>query len=694
MAKKSSVFFFIVFIVAALIVSLSALKEAAEEEEEGGDGRRPGFQTRWPFLVKKWERKTTVKTENGEVSTVRISDGIANGWYHIEFITLEPNSVFLPVLLQADMVFYVHTGSGRISWTDDDETKKVELRRGDIYRLKPGTLFYIESSLEMERQKLRIHALFANAETDLHEPAATGPYTSIRNLILGFDRIVLEAAFGVSGKPIEELVSSPDPGAIVHGFSNEKKTTVVVFEFMKAILGSSSIFQSQNNKKKTKTYNVFSHDPDFENCNGWSTIVSKKRLHALKDLDVSVFMVNLTKGSMMGPHWNPRATELGICLSGPGIVRVVCSSAANANAKQTGCKNMRFYVEEGDVFAVPRFHPMAQMAFNNHSFVFMGFSTSSKKNHPQYLAGKASVLRTLPRDVVAVSFGASNETMDLVLDKQEEAIILDCTSCAEEELRIMTEEIEKAKEEARKKKEEEEIKREEEETKRAEEEEAKKEEAARQKEAKEREEQEKEEAEREKQEERKREQEAKRAEEEEAARQKEAKEREEQEKEEAAREKQEEERKREEEEEEEEEAMKEEEEAARRAEEEAARRAKEEAEREKQETRRAEEEEAREEEEERQREAKERAEEEARQREAKKQEEQQRREAAEEEERRWAEEEEARKEEEAMQREAKKREEAARQQEEEMQQQQQHEGGGGWGGDHPGKEWGRRILKT
>ncbi|XP_031094861.1 vicilin-like seed storage protein At2g18540 isoform X2 [Ipomoea triloba] len=571
------------------------------------------------------------------------------------------------------MVFYVHTGSGWISWTDDDKTKKVELRGGDIYRLRPGTLFYIESSLEMERQKLRINALFANAETDLHEPAATGPYTSIRNLILGFDRTVLEAAFGISGEPIEELVSSPDPGAIVHGFSNEKKTTVVVFEFMKAIFGSSNIFQSQSNKKKTKTYNVFSHDPDFENCNGWSTVVSKKQLSALKDLDVSVFMVNLAKGSMMGPHWNPRATELGICLDGPGIVRVVCSSTA----KQTGCKNMIFYVEEGDVFAVPRFHPMAQMAFNNHSFVFMGFSTSAKKNHPQYLAGKASALRTLPRDVVAVSFGASNETMDLVLDKQHEAIILDCTSCAEEEFRILTEEIEKAKEEARKKKEEEERKREEEE-KRAEEEEAKKEEAAREKEAKEREEQEKEEAEREKQEEeRKREEEEKRKQEEAAKRAEE----EEARKEEAARQR-------------EEEAK---EEAARRAGEEAARRAKEEAEREKQEE--AEEEvrkrEAKEraEEQTREREKQEeaaarRAEEEARQREAKEREEQQSREAAQEEETRWAEEEEARKEGEAMQREAKKREEAARQQE-------HHEGGGGGGwGDHLGKEWGRRILKT
>ncbi|KAK4368020.1 hypothetical protein RND71_011812 [Anisodus tanguticus] len=60
--------------------------------------------------------------------------------------------------------------------------------------------------------------------------------------------------------------------------------------------------------------------------------------------------------------------------------RVVCPSTGT---KQQACKNMRFKVEEGDVFAVPRFHPMAQMAFNNNSFVFVGFSTTTKEHHPQ-----------------------------------------------------------------------------------------------------------------------------------------------------------------------------------------------------------------------------------------------------------------------------------------------------------------------
>lgn len=61
-------------------------------------------------LVKREERRTLVSTEYGEISAVRVSDNI-NASYLLHFFTLEPNSLLLPLLLHADMVFYVHTGN-------------------------------------------------------------------------------------------------------------------------------------------------------------------------------------------------------------------------------------------------------------------------------------------------------------------------------------------------------------------------------------------------------------------------------------------------------------------------------------------------------------------------------------------------------------------------------------------------------
>ncbi|XP_050128995.1 vicilin-like seed storage protein At2g18540 [Malus sylvestris] len=499
MLKKAHIFFFFLLSVAVSFHAANALKNECECGSDGGGGAPAGS------LVNINQRRSLVSTEYGEVWSVDVNDGHGRP-YHIQFITLEPDSLFLPVLLHADMVFYVNTGSGRLSWTDDDEIRRVDIKRGDLYRLDPGTVFYVQSNLETERPKLRINAIFAsNSDDDLYDPAV-GAYSSIRDIVRGFDPKLLRSAFKVSEEVIESIVNGTDQSAIVHAIPTKKETFWdLEARFLKTfLLGNDGI--AFNSKKKTTTYNIFDEEPDFENCNGWSLTVNKKTSNLLKGSNIGLFMVNLTKGSMMGPHWNPRATEIAIVLQGQGMVRVVCSSTA---VKKSECRNMRFRVHEGDVFAVPRFHPMAQMSFNNNSLVFMGFSTTEKKNNPQFLAGKYSVLQTLDKQVLAASFNVTNTTIDQLLSVQPESFIIDCTSCAEEEEKVMLEEIKKEREEeeAKKREEEEARKREQEKQERKREDE----------EAKKREEEERETQE----EERKREEEARKREEEEATRERE-----------------------------------------------------------------------------------------------------------------------------------------------------------------------------
>ncbi|XP_062076124.1 vicilin-like seed storage protein At2g18540 [Humulus lupulus] len=632
-----------------------------DEDEDfsgGGDGFVP--------LVKKEQRKVLVDNEYGQISAIEISDGI-RGPHHMHFFTLVPNSLFLPVLLHAQMVFYVHTGSGSLSWANEEEKRRVNLKRGDIFRLDPGSIFYIQSDLETKRESLRIYAIFPNSDDEYSIVPSIGAYSSIRNLVRGFDKITLKRAFKASYEVIESITSATDIQPIVHAISTKKEGKKkglweMEARFLKAFLGGREEMISLNKKKQTtNAFNIIEAEPDFENCNGRSLTVTRKRAgNLLKGTNIGLFMVNLTKGSMMGPHWNPRATEIAVVLKGEGMVRVVCSS--NKSIWKSECKNMRFRVREGDVFAVPTFHPMAQMSFNNDSFIFMGFSTTRQNNHPQFLAGKQSVLQSLDRNVLALSFNVGNSTIDQLLAPQGDSIILDCTSCAEEEQRMMKEEIEKEKE---RKREEEERKREEEEArKREEEEEKRREEEEKRKREEERKREDEEARKREEEEERKREEEEarKREEEEERKREEEEKQREEEE-----------ERKREEEEsrkrEEEEEKRREEEEARQREEEEERKREEEEKRREEEEARKREEEEEKRREEE---EEKRREEEEARQREDEEEKQREEEEARKREEEKRRDEEEARQreEEEEMERE---QEEAGREEEEERQRKQEEE---------------------
>ncbi|KAL8222971.1 hypothetical protein R6Q57_020370 [Mikania cordata] len=543
------------------------------KKEDGGSVVPVPVPAKHGAVVTKDKLWSVVSTESGEISGVKVSDG-RDGFYDLQFITMEPNSLFIPAHLHSDMVFYVNSGSGTLSWVDlekdNDKLRQVELRTGDVYRLPTGSFFYLQSNLESDRRKFRINAIFSDSKHEIREGSSFGAYSSVSYLLMGFDDKVLQAALNVNEEVIEELRSGGRQPMIVHGVSKVAQLFQSHYMNMRAFLGFIENGMIEVNKsKKDKAFNILEAKHDFENCNGWSLIVTSKQMDALKDSDFGIFMVNLSKGAMMGPHWNPLTAEIAVVLRGRGMVHVVCPSTVD----EAECKNLRFRVEEGDVFVVPRYHPMAQISFNNESFVFMGFTTTQKNNHPQYFVGSASVFQVLDKRVLAASLGVSNATMGEISSAQSDAIILDCTSCAEEEERLMEEEIQRQKEEEERKEEEEAEKRQEEERKREEEEEAKRQQEEERKREEEERQQEEEARKREEEEEAKRQQEEeerKREEEEEAKRQQEEEERKREEEEEAKRRQEEEERKREE---EEEEARREQEEAAakRRREEEAAR---------------------------------------------------------------------------------------------------------------------------
>ncbi|XP_058759655.1 vicilin-like seed storage protein At2g18540 [Vicia villosa] len=99
------------------------------------------------------QRKILFDNEDGEISATNVKDGQNTPHYHLQFCTLEPNSMFLPVLLHAAMVFYVYTGSGKLTWSNEDGTGTMDIHEGDIGSLGEGFVFYIHSNLESHKKK-------------------------------------------------------------------------------------------------------------------------------------------------------------------------------------------------------------------------------------------------------------------------------------------------------------------------------------------------------------------------------------------------------------------------------------------------------------------------------------------------------------------------------------------------------------
>eukprot|EP01018_Ginkgo_biloba_P037371 Gb_30035 [translate_table: standard] len=495
-----------------------------------------------PFVFR--ESQQIAKTEAGEIRSITVRrhyQHLQNVNVELNFMTLEPQSLLLPLFFNTDFVFYVHTGKARVGWVRKNDLVERNVKRGDIYRIPAGSLFHIFNTDKEER--LRLFGILDTSNTVTHGKSQmffVGGGHDPPSVLSGFDERVLRTAFKVSREDMRELLSSQNSGPIVH--VRDKKVHAE---------GWKNILLRCWNKKSNAPFNLLKKKPDFRNANGWSVIVGEKEYRPLKDSDMGVFMVNLTQGSMISPHWNPRGTEIGIVTRGEGIVQIVYPNGSSGAVK---VEMMR--VREGEVFVVPRFYAMTHMSFGNESaFEFVGFSTCARGNHPRFLAGVNSVLNVLDKESLALAFGVSSEYVADLLAAQRDAVILACPFCAEgveakiererqrereaaEKEREEEEEAKRRREEeeeaAKKKREEEEEakKREKEEEKEREEEERKKEEEeAVKKKREEEEEKEREEEERKKEEEAKKE----REEEEEAQRREEDAEKEREEEEEAQR---------------------------------------------------------------------------------------------------------------------------------------------------------------
>lgn len=154
----------------------------------------------------------------------------------------------------------------------------------------------------------------------------------------------------------------------------------------------------------------------------------------------------------MTPHINPRAAEYGVVLRGSGSIQIVYPNGTLA---------MNAMVNEGDVFWVPRYFPFCQIASRTGPFEFFGFTTSARKNRPQFLVGQNSVLQNMRGPEFAAAFGISEERFRKIVDAQREAVIFPSAEVAPSEPMDPEEEEEergeKGKEEEKKKKKEKDV---------------------------------------------------------------------------------------------------------------------------------------------------------------------------------------------------------------------------------------------
>ncbi|KAE9463459.1 hypothetical protein C3L33_04633, partial [Rhododendron williamsianum] len=215
----------------------------------------------------------------------------------------------------------------------------------------------------------------------------------------------------------------------VHEEATEQDEEPIMLSFRKllgSVFGNQVSGKDEGRSSRPDSYNLFDRKPDFENDYGSSVVVDQSVYSPLRQSGVGLYLVNLTAGSMMAPHLNPTATEYGIVLRGSGRIQIVFPNGTLA---------MNARVNEGDVFWIPRYFPFCQIASHSGPFEFFGFTTSARRNRPQFLVGSNSVLQSMKGPALAAAFGVSEERLERIVNAQCESTILPSGSSEEDKVK-------------------------------------------------------------------------------------------------------------------------------------------------------------------------------------------------------------------------------------------------------------------
>ncbi|EXB98567.1 Vicilin-like antimicrobial peptides 2-2 [Morus notabilis] len=430
-------------------------REREEKRREREEERGEDFE---PFLLK--DSKHVVKTDAGEMRVVKSFGGrFVQGPMRIGFIMMEPKTLFVPQYLDSSLIIFIRRGEAKLGFIYKDQLAERRLKIGDVYRIPAGSAFYLVNTGEGQR----LHII---CSIDTSESLTFGSFQSFfvggginpTSVLSGFDSEILENAFNVTHAELKEFLTSQQEGPIVYisdsrspklwskflelkeseklehlkkmvGFDDEEeeeeysggeKKEEEIWSWRK-LLGS--VFSNREKRpedvkgkgKSPDSYNLYDRKPDFKNNYGWSVALDETSYSPLRKSGFGVYLVNLTAGSMMAPHINPRATEFGIVLRGSGNIQIVYPNGSLA---------MNTDVKEGDVFWVPRYFPFCQIASRTGPMEFFGFSTSARKNRPQFLVGASSILRSMRGPELAAAFGLTEDRLRNITDAQREAVIL------------------------------------------------------------------------------------------------------------------------------------------------------------------------------------------------------------------------------------------------------------------------------
>ncbi|GFY98810.1 hypothetical protein Acr_13g0002110 [Actinidia rufa] len=401
-----------------------------EEEEKEHKEQQQGK----PYVFEDQHFTTKHRTEHGRVRVLQkfterseILRGIEN--YRVAILEADPQTFIVPNHRDAETIIFIANGRGSVSiMASHDKRESFNLRLGDVMRIPAGTTVYLIN--RSNNEKLVIVKLLQPVSTPGHFETFFGPGgEDPESYYKAFSTELLEAALNTRKDKIQKIFGQQRRGVIIKASEEQIRAMSQHKEGGVWPFGGES----------KGPVNLFSKRPEQANQYGQLYEVDPSECRELKELDLGVGFANITKGSMMGPFYNSRATKIAIVTNGQGYFEMACphlSSSEFSGGKgsqhgggglprhkgKTGpsYQKVRAQLKQGVVYVVPAGHPIITVASNDQNLEIVCFDINAKNNKKFFLAGKTNIMNQLEREAKELGFGVPAREVDEVFKSQNE----------------------------------------------------------------------------------------------------------------------------------------------------------------------------------------------------------------------------------------------------------------------------------
>ncbi|KAI3732390.1 hypothetical protein L1987_63595 [Smallanthus sonchifolius] len=382
-------------------------------------------QSNNPYVFEDHHFTARLETEHGNVKVLQkftdrsdLFQGIEK--YRVAFLEADPQTFIIPNHWDADALIFVANGRGTITLIEGDSRQSHNIKRGDLFPVPAGITAYLINRDNNERLVLAkiLHTVSVPGELQLFSVGGGNAESSFYN---AFSTEVLEAAFDVDRDSIGRLIGQQKQEQEQGIF--KKATAEQIESLTQEDKGRKWPF---GERKEKGTHSIYKNEPSVANENGILHEVDSNDFPDLRHCNVAFSFFNITRGSMAGPFYNAKATQILMVPNGEGRFEMACPHLSEQDTRggqiNPTYEKVSSKLRRRTVVVVPAGHPVVIESTGEQNLEVIGFGLKSDENEWFPLAGRDNVMSQWEDEAIELTFGSPAREVQKVIQKQNQKL--------------------------------------------------------------------------------------------------------------------------------------------------------------------------------------------------------------------------------------------------------------------------------